>query len=150
MARKFFGCLALAAFTMIAPACDQSSDEPSAEYVDGQSAETDDGAFTVTLFHQDGAPNVGDNTFFIRVAVVDPAIEGDEGRGVPNLEVNLAAQMTNLDYAMESVPTVTYIEDGTYQVDGVLLNKAGGWSLDFNLGFGSIQEEVSFGFMVEG
>ena len=149
MVRNFLGLLALAACVLVAPACEQDSGEPTAEYVDGQSADTDDGAFQVTLFHQDGAPSVGENTFYIRVAVVDPAEPEDEGRGVPNLEVNLAASMVSDDHAMPTVPVVTYEEDGVYRVEGVMLDRPGGWSLDFDLGFNSIQEQVSFGFMVE-
>jgi hypothetical protein len=149
MARNFAGCLALAALALVAPACDQDTAD-SGEYVDGQAVATDNGAFTVTLFHDEGAPVVGDNTFFVRVAVVDSADPEDEGRGVPNLELDLAAAMTQNDYSMQSVPVFTYEEDGTYRVDAVLLDRTGSWNLDFDMEFGSIQEHVAFDFVVEG
>ena len=85
MVRKLAGILAITALAIVASACDADTGD-SGEYVDGQATISEDGAFTVTLFHQDGAPVVGDNTFYLRVAVVHPADPEDEGRGVPNLD----------------------------------------------------------------
>ena len=149
MLSRLAGALAITALAIVAPACEVDTGD-SGEYVDGQTAISEDGAFTVTLFHQDGAPSVGDNTFFLRVAVVDPADPEDEGRGVPNLELELAASMTHDGYDMQSVPVFTYVEDGMYQVDPVVLDRGGSWNFDFDMTVGSIQEEVVFDFFVQG
>ena len=145
--RHFFTTVCLLAAVSVAPACD--TDEQAGAYVDGMSEVTDDDAFTATLFHADGEPSWGMNTFYLRVAMPNPNDPTDEGRGVPNLDIDLAAWMSAEDFEMEVTPIVSYEGDGVYRVDGVLLDSAGSWTLDFQIDKGDITESARFSFALE-
>ena len=110
---------------------------------------TDDAAFSATLFHENGEPEWGMNTFNLRVAMPNPNDPTDEGRGVPNLEIDLAAWMSAQDHEMSVEPTVTYVGDGVYRFDGVLLDSAGSWTLDFQIVAGNIVETARFDFQFD-
>jgi hypothetical protein len=147
MLRQFFTTLCLLAAVSIAPACD--GDSETGAYVDGQTETTDDRAFTATLFHADGEPTWGMNTFYLRVAMPNPNDPTDEGRGVPNLDVDLAAWMAAEDHEMDVNPVVSYEGDGVYRIDGVLLDSAGAWTLDFQMTIGEIVETARFDFQLQ-
>ena len=148
MLRQFVTSALLATSLLVAPGCDGGDTEARA-YVDGQEQLTDDGEFTITLMHEDGEPAWGMNSFLIRVAMPDPNDPEAEGKGVPNLDVDLAAWMSDEDHEMDVVPTVTYEGDGFYRVDGVLLDSAGSWTLDFQVSIGAIVESARFSFALE-
>jgi hypothetical protein len=145
--RKF-----LLAALLLAPVagCAQSEDLDAAGYVDGERKLTRNGGFAVALYNEDGAAVVGENTFYVRVAFPDPQDPQAEGKGIPNAEITLEAHMPNDDLSMDVVPEVTYLGDGEYRLDGVVLEQAGVWQLDFAIAVGkTVRESVTFVFEVE-
>lgn len=145
MLRKLAASLAMTAALFVGSGCEEPASAD--DYVDGRMEMTDNEAFSTTLFHAQGQPVVGDNTFYLRVAM--PAGDG-EGKGVPNVEVDLGASTLDGSFSMDAAPAVTYEGDGTYRLDHVMLDAAGPWALDFDLELGSIEEHVTFSFIVEG
>jgi hypothetical protein len=137
---------------LLAPlaACAQSDEVDSAPYVDGARKFTDHRAFAVELYNEDGAPAVGENTFYLRVEFPDPTDPEARGRGIPNATVELDAYMPNDDLSMDVVPSVTYLGDGEYAIEGVVLEQTGVWQLDFDIAVGkTVRESVSFAFVVD-
>lgn len=145
--RRVATAFALATLIFAQACADESA--PVDAYVDGQEQMTDDGAFKVTLYHQDGVAQVGDNTFFLRVAVPVPGDDASEGRGVPRAMLDLQAEMLDTDYRMSVEPVVSYEGDGVYRLENVMLDRAGDWSLDIGIRIGSVEEHASFSFSIE-
>ena len=150
MILRFFLTASLAMTSLALTACD-SEEAPEdrgsvAAYVDGTDALTDHGAFKVTLFHDAGAPSVGTNTFYVRVAM--PAFDNmNDGTGIPSADITMSAYQLDDDAVMRSLPRVSYDGDGVYRIDDVELDAAGQWSFDFDIAVGeTIRESVSFAF----
>lgn len=150
MLRRFVGSLLVASTFIIAPGCTEGEGEVAGRYIDGQTIMTDDQAFSATLFHEDGEPTVGENNFYVRVAVPDYANPENEGRGIGRAEVSLSAAMLDENHIMGVVPEVEYEGDGVYEIEGVVLDRAGDWSLDVDIVVGDIHERATFAFTVEG
>jgi hypothetical protein len=108
------------------------------------------GAFQVTLWNELGDVDVGMNTFWIRVAMPNPADPMDEGQGIPNADIDLHAWMPNAATDMGAEPTVTYVSDGVYRIDDLHIAHAGVWQFDLDLEVGAtIDDQVTFAFSVE-
>lgn len=136
---------ALLAFSLFAVACDGGDDSVEADaYVDGTTQMTENGAFEVTLFAEDGDLEAGGNTVILHVAFPEP--EGD-GAGIPNARVDLTAHMPEEAIEMRSTPLMTYTGGGEYRFDNVMLEDDGVWQFDFTIAVGEgIDEDVSFVF----
>jgi hypothetical protein len=147
MLRQFLTSAVLMASLLVAPGC--AEETQAGVYVDGQVEMTDNSAFSVTLFHDQGEPSWGMNTFYVRVAMPDRANPNAEGRGIPNLDIDLAAWMNGQDHEMSVDTIVTYEGDGVYRIDGVFLDAAGEWTLDFQIRKGAIAESARFTFLLE-
>ncbi len=142
----------LVAALLLAPVagCAQSEEIDAGEYVDGERKLTSDGAFTVVLSNEDGAPVVGDNTFYLDVQFPDPHNPRADGKGIPGAKITLDAYMPNGELSMDVVPEVSYMGHGQYMFDGVVLEEPGVWQLDFQIAVGNtVRETVSFAFTVE-
>ncbi len=143
MRKILIACLLLAPIA----GCAQSEEIDAGEYVDGERKFTRHHAFTVELYNEDGAPTVGENTFFVRVAFPDPHDPEAEGKGIPNANITLDAHMPNEDVSMRTAPEVTYLGAGEYMIEGVRLERAGTWQFDFGINVGeTVRESVSFAF----
>jgi hypothetical protein len=116
-------------------------------YVDGQRKAGVHGAFSVTLFHEQGAPERGANDFIVRFAMVDPARPEDEGKGVPGLTLSVDAWMP-ADKQSSPAPLISYEGDGHYRLRDLRLDEDGWWRLDFVARRASITEEVHFDFLL--
>jgi hypothetical protein len=140
------------ALLLLAPmaACAETSEEVVAdEYVDGEQKLTDDGAFEVVLYNEDGAVQVGENTFYLRVAMPNPGNPRAQSKGIPHAKIALDAYMPNDALSMDVVPEITYLGDGEYMIEGVVLEEAGTWQFDFEIAVGmTIRESVSFAFEI--
>jgi hypothetical protein len=146
MRKLFLAALLLAPLA----ACAQTQDVEPGEYIDGERKFTDDHAFQVALYNEDGAPAVGDNTFYVRIAFPDPRDPRADGKGIPNVQLELDAYMPNDELSMDVVPEITYLGDGEYRLDGVVLEQPGVWQFDFSIAVGqTVRESVSFAFEVE-
>lgn len=149
MLRRLAGSLLFASALVIAPGCADESEQVG-RYVDGSSVLTDDGAFTATLFHEDGDAHIGENDFYVRIAMPNPSDPTDDGRGIGSADVSLSAAMLSSGHVMEVVPEVEYEGDGVYEIEGVVLDRAGDWTLDVDIVVGDIHERATFAFSVEG
>ena len=139
-----FSVAALLACSLFAVACDGDDSVDAEAYVDGTTQMTENGAFEVTLFAEDGDLEAGGNTLILKVAFPEP--EGD-GAGIPNARVDLTAHMPEEAIEMRSVPLMTYTGGGEYRFDNVMLQDDGIWQFDFTIAVGEgIDEDVSFVF----
>lgn len=148
MRKIVIAAMLLAPLTGLA-GCATGEQLDAGEYIDGERKLTEDGAFTVVLSNEDGMATVGENTFYLRVAMPDPNDPEAEGKGIPGATVELDAYMPNDRLSMEVVPAISYVGDGEYMIEGVVLEQAGIWQLDFNIAVGqTVTETVSFAFEV--
>lgn len=144
--------LALALVTPLAACSEDTQTEFRAvtEFVDGMAVDSDDGAFRVVLSSEDGKLGTGRNDLIVRVGFHDPSDPEAEGLGIPGAEVIVDAWMPDTEVAMQSEIEVSYVGDGAYAVDNVVLDRAGVWNFDIVISVGDgMHETVSLAFEVD-
>lgn len=146
---------ALLALALVAPlaACIGADSDVEfrevSEFVDGMAVDSDDGAFRVVLSSEDGALGTGRNDLIVRVGFHDPTDPEAEGQGIPGATVLVDAWMPDSETAMQSELEVSYIGDGAYAVDNVVLDRAGVWNVDIEIQVGEgMTETLSLAFDV--
>lgn len=145
---------ALLALAILVPACDsaESSEiETRAveDFEDGMALDSDDGAFRVTLWSDSGELVVGRNDLVLRIGFHDPNDATAPGKGIPNARVDLDAWMPAAEAAMQSEPVVTYLGDGEYRIENVVLGDDGVWNFDFEMAVGEhMVETLSLAFAI--
>lgn len=148
-------CAALFAVSLLCPltACDtQEETQPRAveNFTDGMSLDSDLGAFRVILWSDSGDLEVGRNDLVLRLGFHDPSDPEAPGIGIPSARVELDAWMPDADESMPSEPEVTYLGDGEYRIENVVLTDDGVWNFDFEVAVGeNMRETISLGFVVE-
>ncbi|MFO7564930.1 MAG: FixH family protein [Enhygromyxa sp.] len=145
--------LALALVTPLA-ACTEEADSAEfrevLEFVDGMALDSDDGAFRVVLASEDGRLGTGRNDLIVRVGFHDPNDPDAEGRGIPGAKLEVEAWMPDAEVAMQSDIEVAYLGDGAYEVENVVLDRAGVWNFDIEIRVGEgMVETVSLAFEVD-
>jgi hypothetical protein len=147
---------ALLALVLLVPAagCDTDSSDLETRsienFVDGMGLDSDDGAFRVTLWSDSGDIEVGRNDLVIRLGFHDPNDATAPGTGIPNARIDVDAWMPDVDEAMSSEPVVTYLGDGEYRIENVVLGEDGVWNFDFAVAVGeNMRETVSLAFAVD-
>lgn len=137
--------LVLACGALSATGCDPEPVE-AAPFEDGQRLLTSRGAFAVQLWSAQGEPSLGVNTFYVDVAMPDPSSPETLGWGIPDAQLNVTAHQPNGDAATEA-SIVQYVGAGRYQVEGLVFDEPGVWSLDVDIEVGqSMDEQVTFTF----
>lgn len=146
----------LLALSLLCPltACDTTQDgvETRAveDFSDGMACDSDMGAFRVMLWSDSGELEVGRNDLILRIGFHDPHDPDAPGQGIPSARVNVDAWMPDADESMPSEPTVSYIGDGQYRIENVVLPDDGVWNFDFELAVGEhMNETVSLAFNVD-
>ncbi|MCA9681122.1 MAG: FixH family protein [Myxococcales bacterium] len=145
---------ALLALALAAPlaACTENETEDFRDvstFVDGMAVDSDMGAFRVVLSSDDGDLAVGRNDLIVRVGFHDPSDPSAEGRGVPGADLFLDAWMPGADLSMQSDVEISYLGDGAYALDNVVLTEAGVWNVDLDIRVGEgMYETVSLAFEV--
>jgi hypothetical protein len=148
-------CTALLALALVTPlaACSETDDaefRDVSEFVDGMAVNSDSGAFRVVLSSEDGRLGTGRNDLIVRVGFHDPSNPDAEGRGIPNAEVLVDAWMPDTELSMQSEIEVTYLGDGAYAVENVVLDRSGVWNVDIEISVGDgMHERVSLAFEVD-
>jgi hypothetical protein len=119
------------------------------EFVDGMALTSDDGAFRIVLSSDDGKLGTGRNDLIVRVGFHDPMDPEAEGRGIPGATLDVDAWMPDTEVAMQSDIQVSYLGDGAYAVDNVVLDRAGVWNVDIDITVGQgMHETVTLAFEV--
>ncbi len=138
-------------------ACDEGSDaeiddlRAVQEFSDGKAVDSDSGLFRVTLWSDSGELSVGQNDLVLRVGFASPDEEDGRGMAISGAKVDLDAWMPRADVAMDAEPTISYLGDGQYRVENVILGEDGVWNFDFGLMVGeNLNESVSLAFDIEG
>jgi hypothetical protein len=129
--------------------CDAEHREevPAQTFEDGLAKDSEAGAFRVVLTAPEGL-GVGRNTLFVRLGFHDPRDPLAPGRGIPGAEVTLDAWMPKGKGAVDGIHGV-HVGDGVYEIDELILSKAGVWQLDFALAVGEgVDDSVSFAFVI--
>ena len=146
----------LLALSLLAPltACETPEDGVQTraveDFEDGMACDSDQGAFRVTLWSDSGELEVGRNDLVIRLGFHDPSDPEAPGIGIPSARIDLDAWMPAADEAMETEPAVTYLGDGQYRLENVVLTDDGVWNFDFEVAIGeNMHETVSLAFAVE-
>lgn len=148
-------CTALLALALVTPlaACTDAEDvefREVTEFVDGMAVDSDNGAFRVVLSSEDGRLGTGRNDLLVRVGFHDPSDPEAEGRGIPNAEVMVDAWMPDAELSMQSEIAVSYMGDGAYAIENVVLDRSGVWNFDIEIRVGDgMYETVSLAFEVE-
>ncbi len=146
---------ALLALALAAPlaACTEDAPEDfreTAEFVDGMSFDSDDGAFRLVLSAEQGDLHVGRNDLVLRVGFHDVNDPEAEGRGIPNADIALDAWMPGADTSMQSEVEISYLGDGAYALDNVVLTREGVWNVDIDIAVGEgMLESASLAFEVD-
>lgn len=152
MSRTF---AALLAVTLLCPltACDSGEDVQTRaieDFTDGMATDSDQGAFRVMLWSDSGELEVGRNDLVLRIGFHDPSDPDAPGLGIPSAVVDLDAWMPDADESMPTEPSVTYLGDGQYRIENVVLPEDGVWNFDFAVAVGdNMHETISLGFRVE-
>lgn len=152
MTRLCTALLALALTTPLAACTDDGGDEfrELSQFVDGMALDSDSGAFRLVLSSEDGRLGTGRNDLLVRVGFHDPHDPEAEGRGIPNAELLVDAWMPDTEVAMHSAIEISYMGDGAYAVENVVLDRAGVWNFDIVIRVGDgMHETVSLAFEVE-
>lgn len=143
------------ALALVAPlaAC---SDSESASFrdvepfVDGMGMSSDSGAFRVVLSSADGELATGRNDLVLRLGFHDPQNPEAEGRGVPGAEITVDAWMADDAVGMTSAVTLSYLGDGAYALDNLVLEHSGVWNFAFDIRVGTgMHETLSLTFDVD-
>lgn len=146
----------LLALALLAPlaACDSADSEDldtrALEDISNMvEVDSDQGAFRVLLWNDMGDLVVGPNTLMMRIGFHDPIDPESPGKGIPNADVDLDAWMPTANESMPTEPVVTYLGDGEYLIENVVLTEDGVWNFDFELTVGeNMHESVSLAFDV--
>jgi hypothetical protein len=147
MLRKTTTAAALLLAALAATGCEEESSAPeqieAPAYQDGTIVLSDEGAFAVELWNEDGEATVGDNTFVLRVCM------SDTDQGIPGAHLDFEAFMPDESVALESEPTISYLGDGQYQFANVVLTEAGTWQFDVDIASdGGVEESVHIAFQL--
>jgi hypothetical protein len=151
MSRSYATLLAVSLLCPLA-ACDTQEDDNRAieDFRDGMALDSDRGAFRVILWSDSGELEVGRNDLVMRIGFHDPNDPEAPGLGIPRAQVDLDAWMPNADETMPSEPEVTYLGDGQYRIENVVLPEDGVWNFDFEIAVGEhMYETLSLGFNVQ-
>lgn len=146
---------ALFAVSLLCPltACDSEENVQTRaveDFTDGMSLDSDQGAFRVTLWSDSGDLEVGRNDLVLRIGFHDPHDPDAPGIGIPSAVVDLDAWMPERDETMPNEPHISYLGDGQYRIENVVLPDDGVWNFDFEVAVGdNMRETISLGFMVE-
>jgi YtkA-like len=146
---------ALLAVSLLCPltACDSGEDDQTRaveSFTDGMALNSDQGAFRVMLWSDSGELEVGRNDLVMRIGFHDPSDPDAPGIGIPSARVDLDAWMPSADETMPAEPQVTYLGDGQYRLENVVLPDDGVWNFDFEVAVGdNMHETISLGFIVE-
>lgn len=141
--------LILAILILAASGCAGEDTVDAEAFVDGERKLTDDGAFAVELWHENGAPTLGENDFLFRLEFPDPNDPGD-GKGIPAARIAVDCWMPNADHSMPVNPMVIPGAAGDYQMSHIVFDEPGVWQLDFEIAVGkSVVDEVSYVFTVD-
>jgi hypothetical protein len=152
MSRMF---AALVATSLLCPltACDSGQDVQTRaieDFADGMAVDSDQGAFRVMLWSDSGELEVGRNDLVLRIGFHDPNDPEAPGLGIPSAVVDLDAWMPDADETMPTEPHVSYLGDGQYRIENVVLPDDGVWNFDFAVAVGdNMHETISLGFRVE-
>lgn len=147
----------LIALALLCPltACD-SADEGDVEtravanFEDGMGCDSDQGAFRVMLWSDTGDIQVGRNDLVLRLGFHDPLHADAPGQGIPNAQVNIDAWMPTANESMQTEPVITYIGDGQYRIENMVLTDDGVWNIDFDVAIGeSMRESISLAFEID-
>ncbi|KIG15985.1 hypothetical protein DB30_05039 [Enhygromyxa salina] len=147
----------LLALALLCPltACDSEAGDDVqtravANFEDGMAWDSDQGAFRVMLWSDSGNIQVGRNDLVLRLGFHDPVHADAPGQGIPGARVNIDAWMPTSDEAMQTEPVVTYIGDGQYRIENVVLTDDGVWNFDFDVAIGdSMRESISLAFEID-
>lgn len=145
----------LLAVSLLCPltACDSQEDgelRAAEAFTDGMALDSDQGAFRVMLWSDSGELEVGRNDLVLRLGFHDPSDPEAPGIGIPSARVELDAWMPSADQTMPTEPQVTYLGDGEYRIENVVLPEDGVWNFDFEVAVGdNMYETISLGFIVE-
>ena len=147
----------LLAFALLCPlaACDSPEDgdvETRAveNFTDGMGCDSDQGAFRVVLWSDSGDIEVGRNDLVVRLGFHDPMDPEAPGQGIPGARVDLDAWMPAANEAMAAEPVITYLGDGQYRIENVVLHDEGVWNFDIEVGVGAnMHETISLAFAVD-
>jgi hypothetical protein len=152
MSRAFTTLLAVSLFCPLM-ACDSPEDGESRaieEFRDGMALDSDLGAFRVILWSDSGELEVGRNDLVMRLGFHEPDDPEAPGIGIPSARIDLDAWMPRADQTMPSEPSVSYLGDGQYRIENVVLPEGGEWNFDFEVAVGdNMYETISLGFIVE-
>ena len=147
---------ALLAVSLLAPltACDTTDEDVETraveDFQDGMACDSDQGAFRVMLWSDTGDLAVGRNDLVVRIGFHDPADPSAPGKGIPSAQIDIDAWMPAVDEAMATEPSISYLGDGQYRVENVVLTEEGVWNFDFELVIGEhMHETLSLAFEVE-
>ena len=147
----------LLAIALISPlaACDTGPEDDVEtraveDFTDGMATDSDQGAFRVTLWSDSGDLQVGRNDLVLRLGFHDPGNPEGPGLGIPKARIDLDAWMPTANEAMSTEPQITYLRDGQYRIENVVLPAEGVWNFDFEVAIGeNMYETVSLAFAVE-
>jgi hypothetical protein len=144
----------LLAVSLLCPlsACDTGEDDGRAieDFRDGMAFDSDQGAFRVMLWSDSGDLEVGRNDLLLRIGFHDPNDPEDPGIGIPSARIDLDAWMPGADEEMPTEPEVSYLGDGEYRIENVVLPDDGVWHFDFEVAVGdNMYETISLGFVVD-
>lgn len=151
MSRAVSALLAVSLFFSLT-ACDSGEDTPREieDFRDGMALDSDQGAFRVMLWSDSGELEVGRNNLVLRLGFHDPADPEAPGIGIPSAVVDLDAWMPEADETMPTEPQISYLGDGQYRIENVVLPDDGVWNFDFQIAVGdNMRETISLGFAVE-
>ncbi|PRP92149.1 hypothetical protein ENSA5_50960 [Enhygromyxa salina] len=148
---------ALLALALLCPltACDSSDSgdvetRAVANFADGMACDSDQGAFRVVLWSDSGDIEVGRNDLVVRLGFHDPVNPDAPGQGIPGARVNFDAWMPTANEAMATTPVVSYLGDGQYRIENVVLPDEGVWNFDFEVSVGdNMYETVSLAFAID-
>ncbi|NVB42313.1 FixH family protein [Pseudenhygromyxa sp. WMMC2535] len=151
MNRLAAAALAFALATPLAACTESETDEfrDLVEFQDGMGFDSDLGAFRLVLSSDSGELTTGRNDLVLHVGFHDPNDPQAEGRGIPNATVLLDAWMPGADTSMQSEVEVSYLGDGAYALDNVVLTEEGVWNIDLDIAVGEgMYETASLAFRV--
>lgn len=119
-------------------------------FEDGMGCDSDQGAFRVMLWSDTGDLQVGRNDLILRIGFHDPVHADAPGQGIPNARVDIDAWMPSANESMATEPVVTYVGDGQYRIENVVLTDDGVWNFDFEVAIGDgMRESISLAFDVD-
>lgn len=152
MSRAYTSLLAVSLLCPLTACDSQEEDQTRAveNFTDGMALDSDLGAFRVVLWSDSGELAVGRNDLVMRLGFHDPNDPDAPGIGIPSARIDLDAWMPRADESMPTEPLVSYLGDGQYRIENVVLPEDGVWNFDFEVAVGdNMYETISLGFIVE-